>query len=77
VAADAAGEGRAACQFLLLLVREAFAATRAAAHLLLSPWLPLLAAGGGDDSRSSSVLALLGLGLLVVTWYSANIYFNM
>jgi hypothetical protein len=34
------------------------------------------AAGAGDESRSS-VLALVGLGLLVATWYGANIFFNM
>lgn len=34
------------------------------------------AAGAGDESRSS-VLALVGLGLLVATWYGANIFFNI
>jgi len=36
----------------------------------------MFTAGAGDDSQSN-VLALAGLGLLVVTWYTANIYFNM
>lgn len=33
-------------------------------------------AGAGDESRGN-VLALAGLGLLIGTWYMANIYFNM
>jgi MYXO-CTERM domain-containing protein len=34
------------------------------------------AAGAGDESRSNA-LALAGLGMLIATWYLANIYFNM
>lgn len=88
VAADAAGilcQNKTAGRGLKSAASCVFHKTWDVAAAIKSPqhlthvlfFLVSIPAAADDEESRSNVLALAGLAALVVTWYGANIYFNM